>query len=228
MWLSLDGQSSSWRLVGIVEEIGAAGVAYVTDSAFARATGTTGRARLFRISTRAQSATDRQNAIRAIDQAITSAGVEVLTPLSELRTAVGDHVVILIRALLAMAIVMAVVGSLGLGSTLGISVVERTRELGVMKALGATPARVARLIIAESAWINALSFALSLSVSLPLTFGVDQLVGNLGFLAPLPLVIGLSPALIWLVLTAVVGLAATWLPARRAAALTVKEALSCN
>jgi len=228
VWLSLDGQRSNWRVVGVVEEIGSAGVAYVTDSAFSRVMGTRGRARMLRIVTRAQTAPERQAAIRSIDDASAAAEVELVTPLSELRTAVGDHVVILMRALLAMAVVMAIVGALGLGSTLGTSVVERTRELGVMKALGATPARISRLIVAEAAFITALSFVFALTASVPLTFAVDWLVGNLGFLAPLPLVIGVSPAFVWLVLSAVVGLSASWLPARRAAALSVREALSCN
>jgi putative ABC transport system permease protein len=183
---------------------------------------------MLRIVTRAQTAAERQAAIRSIDDASAAAEVELVTPLSELRTAVGDHVVILMRALLAMAVVMAIVGALGLGSTLGTSVVERTRELGVMKALGATPARISRLIVAEAAFITALSFVFALTASVPLTFAVDWLVGNLGFLAPLPLVIGVSPAFVWLVLSAVVGLSASWLPARRAAALSVREALSCN
>jgi putative ABC transport system permease protein len=228
--LSIDGQVSDWRVVGVVEEIGAAGVAYVTDAAFARATGSTGRARLLRVATLARTPSEREDTIRRLDQRVTEAGfgIDAAVPLAELRSAVGDHVVILIRALLAMAVVMAVVGALGLGSTMGVSVLERTREFGVLKTLGATPRRVANLVLAEAAFVAGASFLLAFAFAVPLTFGVDALVGNLGFLAPLPLVIGLGPAVTWLVLTALVALVATWFPAQRAARLSVRDALACT
>jgi putative ABC transport system permease protein len=228
--LSIDGQVSDWRVVGVVEEIGAAGVAYVTDAAFARATGSTGRARLLRVATLARTPSEREDTIRRLDQRVTEAGfgIDAAVPLAELRSAVGDHVVILIRALLAMAVVMAVVGALGLGSTMGVSVLERTREFGVLKTLGATPRRVANLVLAEAAFVAGASFLLAFAFAVPLTFGVDALVGNLGFLAPLPLVIGLGPAVTWLVLTALVALVATWFPAQRAAGLSVRDALACT
>jgi putative ABC transport system permease protein len=226
--LSLDGIPTTWRVVGIVEEIGAAGVAYVTDEAFARVTGTSGRARLLRIATGAASPAERTRVIRAIDRSLLDArvGVEAAVPLSELRTAVGDHIVILIRALIAMAIGMAVVGTLGLGSTMSISIVERTRELGVMKAIGATPARIVRAIIGEGLAIALASCVLAILLGIPLTALVGWLVGNLGFLAPLPLVIAPGPMLLWTGLVTLVAVAATWWPARRAAALRVTDALA--
>lgn len=49
--LSIAGRPTRWRLVGVVEEIGSAGVAYVADAAFARAVGTGGRVSLVRAAT---------------------------------------------------------------------------------------------------------------------------------------------------------------------------------
>jgi len=225
--LSLEGKRTTWRVVGIVEEIGHPAVAYVTDEAFARVTGTAGQARLLRIATHTSSPQERTEVIRVLERTLEAmmVGVEQGLPLSEHRTAVSDHIAILIRALIAMAMVMAIVGMLGLGSTMGISVIERTREFGVMKAIGATPGRVVRLIVAEALFIGALSWGLALALSVPLTALVDWLVGMLGFLAPLPLVIAPTPALMWLGLVGGVSLIATLFPARRASALTVREAL---
>ena len=225
--LSLEGRPTTWRLAGVVEEIGSAGVAYVTDEAFARATGTQGRARMLRIAISATSPAARTLAIRAIDRALGEAGgrVEAVTPLAMLRTAVGDHVEVLIRSLAALAAILAIVGSLGLVSTMGVSVVERTRELGIMKTLGARPARIARMLVGEGAAIGLASWFLAFALSLPLTLLVDGVIGNLGFLAPLPLVISPSAAAGWLLIVAVVSSAATLLPARRAARLVIREAL---
>lgn len=225
--LSIGGHQASWRVVGIVEEIGSVGGAYMLPGAFGRIAGTYDRARMLRIATKAPTPQARIEAIRAIEQRLADDGVsvETTTPLAELRTAMADHIVILIRSLIAMATVMATVGALGLTSAMGSGVLERARELAVMKTLGATPWRVTRLVVTESLVIGASSWVVALLLAFPLTWVVDMLVGKLGFVAPLPFVIGPAPALGWLALVLVLSLAATAMPARRASRLSVAQAL---
>jgi putative ABC transport system permease protein len=226
--VSIDGQPTVWRLVGVIEEVGYTPVAYVSDAAFARVTGTLGRARMLRIATSAHSAAERNAVLQSVERALDEAGVAVEqgVPLAEHRNAVGEHIAILIEALTAMATVLGIVGLLGLGSTMSISVVERTRELGVMKAIGATPGRILRTIVGEGLLIGGLSLAFAAALALPLTALVGGLVGRLGFLAPLPLVFAPAAALIWVAALVVVSTVATLLPARRAARLTVREAIA--
>lgn len=225
--LSIDGRVAAWRIAGIVEEIGSAGVAYVAAGAFERVAGTRGRARMLRVATQAGSPPARVDAIRAIERRLVEEGVSVDTvlPLAELRTAMADHIVILTRALVAMAAVMAAVGALGLAAAMGTSVLERMREFAVMKTIGATPRRILLLVVAESWFIGMLSWLAALVLALPLTLLVDTLVGRLGFVAPLPFVIAAAPALGWLALVGAVSVVATVLPARRAARLSVAQAL---
>jgi putative ABC transport system permease protein len=226
--LSLDGKPTSWRLVGIVEEIGAAGLAYVTDEAFKRVAGTEGKARMLRVATTAGTSEFRASVIRSIERRLTEdgVGVEAAWPLAELRTAMGDHIVILIRSLIAMAAVMAIVGALGLSATMGVSVLERTREFGIMKTLGATPSRIKNLVIAEAGFISALSWVSALALSIPLTAWLDRLIGNLGFVAPLPFIVAPAAILAWLVLVGLVSLVATLVPASRASRTSVMGALA--
>lgn len=226
--LSIGGRTSTWRLVGIVEEIGAAGVAYVNNQAFAQATSSGGLARMLRVTTDAASTTERGQRIAQIEAhlADAGAGVDRVQPLSELRTAMGDHIVILIRALLALAFVMAAVGGLGLASTLGISVLERTRELAVMKTLGATQARLVGMVLGEAQTVALLSVLAAFALSLPLTWLLDVMIGGLGFVAPLPFAVSPLALLAWVALVLLVSLAAAWPPARRAAQLPIALALA--
>jgi putative ABC transport system permease protein len=226
--LSIGGRTSTWQLVGIVEEIGAAGVAYVTDQAFAQANTSVGRARMIRVTTDAANAAERAQRIQQIEAYLgeTGAGVDRVQPLSELRTAMGDHIVILIRALLALACVMAAVGGLGLASTLGISVLERTRELAVMKTLGATQTRLIGMVLGEAQTVALLSVLAAFVLSLPLTWLLDEMIGQLGFIAPLPFAVSPLAMLAWVVLVLLVSLTAAWFPARRAAQLPIALALT--
>lgn len=225
--LSLEGRPTAWRLVGVVEEIGAAGVAYVADAAFERAADTAAQVRLLRVATAARSGAERTEIIRGIERALDAEGasVESVLPLAELRTAMADHVLVLVRLLVAMAAILGVVGVLGLVSAMGVSVVERTRELAVMKTLGATPARIGRMLLSEGLTIAGVSYVVGWALSVPLTMLVDRIVGNLGFLAPLPLVLSPAAAVVWLVVGAVATFAATLFPARKASALVIREAL---
>jgi putative ABC transport system permease protein len=226
--LSIDGAISSWSVVGIVEEIGSPAIAYTTDLAFARATGTGDRRRMVRLASRSSSPPERTALIRRLEDTLAQrgTGVEWVVPFTELRTAIGDHVVILIRALVALAFILAVVGLLGLTSAVGVSVLERSKEIGVLKAIGATPARVRSLLLTESLLTALTSWVVAVAASLPLTFGVETLIGNLGFLAPLPFVLSVPAMLGWLALVLVATVLATLPPVQRATAMSVREALA--
>ncbi|HYP97631.1 MAG TPA: ABC transporter permease [Polyangiaceae bacterium] len=225
--LSLAGRPTTWRVVGIVEEVGSAGVAYVTSAAFERAAGSPGQTRMLRVATNAATPEARTEIIRALERRLGEAqvSVESVIPLAVLRTAMGDHVVVLIRMLLAMAALMVTVGMLGLASTMGTHVLERTREIGVMKTIGATPGQVAKLVLTEALLVGVASWIAALVLAVPLTALVGKTVGMLAFRVRLPLVIDPFAALTWLGLAALVAVAATLLPARRASRLTVWGAL---
>ena len=66
-----------------------------------------------------------------------------------------------------MAVLLGVVGGLGLMGTMTINVVERSREIGVLRAVGASDRSVLLIFLAEGVLIGALSWALGVLVSLP-------------------------------------------------------------
>jgi putative ABC transport system permease protein len=213
-------------VVGVVEEIGAAGVVYVTRAAFA-ATSSGAASRMLRVVTTANTPEQRAAIVRDIDDRLRDAGadLELVTPFAELRTAVGGHVTILVQLLVAAAAVLAVVGLMGLASAMGTAVVERTREIAITKALGATRRWIRRTIVGEAILLAAISWLVAVLASLPLTWSIDVLVGRLGFLAPLPFVISVPAMVGWAIAVLVGATLAAAIPARRAAEMTVHQAL---
>jgi putative ABC transport system permease protein len=127
--------------------------------------------------------------------------------------------------LLAMAGVMVTVAALGLASAMGTNVVERTREIGVMKTLGATQRQITALVMGEALAIALLGFVAALALSVPLTALVGKVVGMLAFRIRLPLVVDAPAAVAWSALVVVLGVVAALVPARRASMLSVREAL---
>jgi putative ABC transport system permease protein len=226
--LSLNGRAAKWRVAGIVEEIGFPAAAYVSEKAYARAAGLAGRAQMIRITSSAADQTERVELIRSIEQALADAGVSVREglPLGVLRTAMVEHVSVLVNTLIATAVLLGLIGVLGLASTMSMNVIERTRELGVLRAIGAAPGTIMRIIISEGVLIGGLSWVFAIMISVPLSLLVGRVVGMLSFKVPLALTISPHAMLVWLVVVLAISAAASAWPALQASRLTVREALA--
>jgi len=226
--LSLHGEHKAWRLVGIVEEIGSSAVAYITDRAFDKVANTQGRARMIRIETEANEPHERKNLIRKMEKVLQQANISVekAVPLSLLKTAMGEHVVVLIATLIMAAVLLAIIGLLGLMSTMSMNVLERTRELGILKVSGATPAVISKIIVNEGLFIAVLSWVVAIVISMPLSLALGSFLGEMSFKMSLGLHVSWFAVLLWLVLVLVMATLASFLPSRQASKMAVHEAIS--
>lgn len=118
----------------------------------------------------------------------------------------------------AIAGISLVVGGIGIANIMLVSVVERTREIGIRKAIGATNRAVLSQFLMEAIVVSLLGGAIGVATGVGLTFAVSQ-----GF--NFPFVISLGSIVAGLVLALVVGLLAGVIPARNAARLDPITAL---
>ncbi len=132
---------------------------------------------------------------------------------------------ILTAFLLMMAILLAIVGALGLMGTMGINVLERTREIGVMRAIGASSIDIGKIFIVEALCIGVLSWLLGVMLALPVAALLSYQVGVMFLQSPLAFSFSFLGVGIWLVLSVVLSIVASVLPARNAARLSVREVL---
>lgn len=72
--------------------------------------------------------------------------------------------------------IAVLIASIGIFNTMTMAVTERTREIGVMKALGMSPKLIQRLFIMESAWIGVLGTAIAIVISYGVSFLANQLL----------------------------------------------------
>jgi putative ABC transport system permease protein len=132
---------------------------------------------------------------------------------------------LLTRLLMMMTILMAAVGSMGLSGTLSINVIERRREIGVMRAVGASSRDVGFIFIGEGLMLGLTSWLLALPIGL--TAG-PAFVLSLGEVIDFPA--EYYPAMhgvwIWLAVVIVLSIFASWVPARRATRISVNESLA--
>ncbi len=133
---------------------------------------------------------------------------------------------LLVYFLLVMAVLIAVVGGLGLMGTMSINVLERTREIGVMRAIGASNADIQSIVITEGMLIGFISWGISILLSIPITSVLCYGVGVAVLSAPMAPTYGATGTVAWLIFTLFLAAVASALPARSASHLTVKDTLA--
>ncbi|MCJ7812720.1 ABC transporter permease [bacterium] len=130
--------------------------------------------------------------------------------------------------LLVMAIMISIVGGIGLAGMMSMNVMERTREIGVLRAVGASTGSILRMVIAEGVIVGAMSWLLGLVVSFPLTLaliaGVSQALFQQQSIGAY--VVNWQGIVYWLVGSLVLATLASILPAWRAMRLTVRDSLA--
>lgn len=225
--LRIGGRDRTWPLTGVSSRNWRA-YAYVASADLERLIGAPGYANRLVIRTAPDDTATQLRVRQALLDRFSVLRIDVATSgtVGNWAESIGAQIDIVVLVLLAIALLVAAVGCMGLASTMNLNVLERTREFGVLRALGARRGVIYRLVIVESLVIGVLGALLGLVLSVPLTMGLSQLIGVQLVYTPLPAVFSWPPVAIWLVGVLVLCTVASIAPARRAASLTVREAVA--
>jgi len=139
-----------------------------------------------------------------------------------------DHMVLVVRLLRTMSWLVILVGGFGLATTMSLAVLERTREIGVLRAIGAGHRAILGIVLAEALAIAAGSWLLAIPLSVPMTAFLAASFGRIMFETPMLLSATPTAALTWLGVVLAIAVAAALAPALRAVRLTTREALAVS
>jgi len=227
--LIIEGRTTTWVVVGLVEEReGGGGGVYTTPEGLADAMDQPQQANVLRIATDTSDEQTREAVAADLDKSLTAAGIEVRSAASISRSEAisAGHLGPIILIMLGIALPLGVVGVIGLASTMSANVLDRTREFGVLHAIGARPRAVRRIVVAEGVFLAFTSCLVAVVPTLALTAVLGAGLGDLFFSAPLPYRISSLAAAIWTVIVILGAILATEAAAARASRLTVREALA--
>jgi putative ABC transport system permease protein len=231
-WLTIEanGKETDWQIVGTYSITGNVSppLLYVNYEYLSVLVGEPEMAYSLRIITSEHDSVTQRRVNDQIQSAFEARGINISSTQlgADFITDQKAQTDILVYFMLVMASLIAVVGGLGLMGTMSINVLERTREIGVMRAIGASNGDIQAIVITEGMVIGILSWAISILVAIPITNVLCYGVGVAILTAPMPAVYGASGVIAWLIFTLVLGTLASALPARRASRLTVKDTLA--
>lgn len=227
---SINDKDYTWHIVGVYKMGGnqVPALIYTSQEDLAHRLNQFGQVGSVRVSTTSSDPATQDRVAREIETTLRRNHIQVseITTGETWRKQQAGQFDVLIYFLLVMAVLIAIVGGLGLMGTMSMNVLERSREIGVLRAVGASNGAVLKLVIVEGLIIGLISWILGLVLSVPITLVLNAGVGAAILSAPLDFTFGVDGLLIWLgVVTFIAGLASA-LPALNAMRLTVREVLA--
>jgi putative ABC transport system permease protein len=224
------GREATWTVVGTAFDIGVGGrqnTVFMRRDVLAADLHQSGRATVAQVGTREDTFEAQEQVKKELQDYFKAQGVDITFSVGQIENRrLSSTLWDIIGGLLQMmTLLVAIVGSIGLSGTLSINVMERRREIGVMRAVGASSADVALIFMGEGLLLGVISWAQAVPLSM---LGARYFVDALGNALQFPFAYQYSVAGMWAWLGIIVGLslAASWLPARRATLISVRESLA--
>jgi hypothetical protein len=142
------------------------------------------------------------------------------------RYALDQHMLMIYVFLIVVAIVLAAVGGLGLMTATSLNVLDRRRELAVLRAIGATPARVAGIVVVEAVFVALLACLVALLAAWPITAGLGAFVTAAFLRGGLDVTLSLPGIFGWLALSTALSVVASLAPAASTSCRSIREEIS--
>lgn len=142
------------------------------------------------------------------------------------RYSFDQHMLMIYVFLLVASAVLATVGGLGMATSTSLNVLERRREFGVLRAIGATPAAVGAIVVVEAAFVAGVGWVAAVLMAWPITALLGRFLTAALF--PAGLDITLAPAGVagWLALSLGIAVLASFAPALQVSRHSIRESIS--
>ena len=234
--LNIQGHETTWRVVGVctTQMVGLGEptpdpmMAYVSYPHLARVMRETGRANRVVVALDQHGAAYQDEKKMMLEEHFTAAGINLrsVETNAKTRTRVENLTNPLLLLLTAMAGLFAVVGGLSLTGAMSLNVLERTREIGIIRALGASSNTVMQIVVVEGAIVGLASWLIASLLAFPLSKIMTVAVGISFIKIPLDYAFAPSGIGLWLLIVLALSAFASYLPANNGSRIMVREALA--
>jgi putative ABC transport system permease protein len=226
--LEIGDREATWQVVGIVPTESRGPTIYMDSEDYAYASRNAGLATEVEVVTERHDAASQGRMETLLRQRFEASGLEVsgTTTAQVMRQENKFLFTIIVGFLVLMALLLAAVGGLGLTTTMSINVLERVREVGVLRAIGASNVSVRKIVLLEGVAMGLLSWAVGTLLSLPISRFMSEAMGLALIQVPLSYHYSVTAAIAWFFVLQIVAIVASLGPARNAVRLTIREVLA--
>ena len=227
--LAVRGTSRSVTVVGLVEEIDKP-KAYLSDALWTQWADPGRRGNTLTIVAQDRTYPGVMALKKEIEKVVAASNLKVLYVISQAERTkiIADHLDIVLTVLLLLAFLVLWVATLGTAAAASITVMERTREIGVLRAIGAGPRRIIGMFVTEGLVSSLAGLAVGLAAAWPISLLASGFFGTLMLGEGAVLRFAWNPVgvAVTMVVTLVFGAVSAWGPARAATRVTTRLALA--
>ncbi|RCK76177.1 MAG: Macrolide export ATP-binding/permease protein MacB [Anaerolineae bacterium] len=227
--IRIQGRLTDWKIVGFFKFPGDYQlIAYGNYEYVSQLIGTPKRSAEYRLMSSAVTPLEQKSLAEKVEKHFKSKGLQVagVQTGAALVEANISSINIIISFFLFNAILIALVGGIGLMGTMSMNVLERSREIGVLRAIGASSRSIFSLVLTEGMVIGFLSWALSLIIAIPISRLMFDVLMIALFRSSGNFKLSLPGFIIWFGIMIVISWLACLIPARNASRMTIREVLA--
>jgi putative ABC transport system permease protein len=226
--LDMEGRERSWEVVGIVTSDAQGPKVFMPYETFGHANRNLGKANRLLVTANQNDALAQEALESILLNHFEAKGFDVRSTMTthKLNDQNGLMFNIIVGYLILNAVLLGAVGSLGLSTTMGINMMERIREIGVLRAIGASNGAIRRIVLLEGIVIACLSWVVGFVLSFPIAQWMSAQIGVALLDMPLSYTYSWWAAGVWFVALLALAVAASLGPARNAVRLTIREVLA--
>lgn len=226
--------SRDWQVVGLYQSFLMSGGGYGVDAIYAprpavfEASKKVNKAATLLVRTYRHGLEDVNQIAASLEDTFDARHIEVDTSetLPQTRITGEGSFSIMVSMMLSLAIIVAVVGGIGLMGSLWIGVIERTKEIGILRAIGASSLNITGMFMLESLIQGLMSWLIAVPLAYALGPAMASALGQVMFNFALIYAFNGQAVLVWLAVIVVISLLASAIPAHNAAQINIRQSLN--
>jgi putative ABC transport system permease protein len=228
--LKINGLDRTYQVLGILSKHLSGARVYMSYETLAKATGRANDINSIRVRvnpSQVGSAADQDQIAAQLEQHFKDAGLS--NAIASTQHSVYENFTsafdVILLILIIMAALLAIVGGLSLTGTMGMNILERTREIGVLRAVGASNGSVRRVVVVEGVVVGLLAGIIGAALSIPVGWLLSGAVVQAVLKATVNYRYSVQGLIVWLVIILFIAVASSLGPAQNAVRLSVREVL---
>jgi putative ABC transport system permease protein len=219
---------TNWRIAGITREPFSPPMAYISRAYFEKMGGHVNVANSLRLALEKNDRDSISDVRTALDRNLEQQGLRALSSQTSVESRFGfdQHMLMIYVFLVVMSAVIGLVGTLGLMTTMSLNVLERRREMGVLRVVGASPRVIWLMVVIEASAVALMSWLSSAAIAWPVSRALGNFLSLSMFKSGLDFKFELRGLAVWFGVCLAAAAAASFMPAWHACRQEIREAIA--